>query len=102
MRSQKGFTLVEALLAIAVLGIIAAVVILNLNNFVPFTPVEDEAWCYYSELRQQPISSLNITELQFVVDYAVDKGSTIAAAIYQNQIIILKLEECSQESADED
>jgi len=97
MRSQKGVTLIEVLAAVSLLGILALIVGLNVGAVLhdpgPDIPAPGDT---YAELRGRPISSLNVTELQFVVDYAVGEGSTIAAAIYQNQIIITKLDELLQ------
>ena len=101
MRSQRGVTLIELLIVIAILAIIAAVVIPQMGNLMEWHDEGTEpptARARYIELRNRPISSLNVTELQFVVDYEVDPSNMLPdprhsrAAVYQNQIIITKLD----------
>ena len=101
MRGQKGFTVVEVLVLIAMLGVIAGVVALTAGvHLQGADPSSDNA--IYRELTSRPISSLNMTELQFVVDYAADPSNRLTnfrysvAAMYQNQIIITKLDELLQ------
>ena len=97
MRSQRGFPLIELLMVVAIMGMIILFAGLSVGRVLhdpgPDIPAPGDT---YIELRERPISSLNMTELQFVVDYAVGEGSTIAASIYQNQIIITKMDELLQ------
>ena len=100
MRGQKGFTVVELLIAIAIIVVIVAVIWLNLGEYQRRREAANNITgptAIFTELRGRPISSLNVTELQFVVDYATGRyNSPDWAAIYQNQIIIMKLDELLQ------
>ena len=95
MRGQKGFSLVELLVVIAILEVIAFVAVTNIGPYLQDVDPSSDA-AIFTELRGRPMSSLNMTELQFVVDYYISHGSTAWAAVYQNQIIIMKLDELLQ------
>ena len=99
MRGQKGFTVVELLVVLAIMGVITFIVAINVGpQLLDTDPSSDKA--IYSELRNRPISSLNVTELQIVADYLAsryrDSEAAQRATIYQNQIIITKLDELLQ------
>lgn len=104
---QKGFTLIEVIVVIAILGVITALIALNVGDF--FGRANDFATnettsntTIFEQLSLKPITSLNLTELNFMVDYCLakyranfdaaltTKWATIAS-IYQNQIIIIEL-----------
>jgi len=105
MRGQKGFTDVHLLVVLAIIGVIAAVIWLNIGEYQrrrdAVTNITGPT-AIYRELTSRPISSLNMTELQFVVDYAANPPRRLTefrysvAAMYQNQIIITKLDELLQ------
>ena len=103
MKRQKGFTLIEALVAVAILGVIFAVIALNIGNFSGRESPSNEVPAYnvtqMDELSSEPLSSLSIGELQLLADYCMwssDQGYSYEskarwvtrAAVYQNQIII--------------
>ena len=96
MRGQKGFGLIELLIVVAILGVIAFAIAMAANSYFggvePANNITDSA-AIFTELKGRHMSSLNVTELQFVVDYYINHGSTGWAAIYQNQIIILLLQQ---------
>jgi len=95
MRGQKGFSVVELLVVLAIMGVITFIVAINVGpQLLDTDPSSDKA--IYGELRSRPISSLNVTELQFMVDYQLGRYEATWAAIYQNQIIITKLDELLQ------
>lgn len=108
---NKGFTLIELLIVVAIFGIIIAVVIPNIYRFMSSSNTTsnettvNETTVYsrtlFYELFNKPITSLNLTELTFMVDYSVAKytdnvdASIFAwwatlAELYQRQIIINK------------
>lgn len=112
---QKGFTLIELLVVIAILGIIAAMVALNVGSFfgraannetaTNETVVTNET--LFWQLAIEPITSLNLTELNFMRDYCmtyaiythenglgvINEKYAALASLYQNQIIINELKE---------
>lgn len=96
---QKGFTLIELLIVIGLLGIVIAVIIINNPAFLNI--VDREATnetvvtntTIFEDLASEPISSLNLTELEFMLDYCMEHHSHTLANLYQNQIIINELKE---------
>ena len=98
---QKGFTLIELLVVIAILGIIAAMVALNVGSFFGRAANNETATnetvatneTMFWQLASEPITSLNLTELDFMLDYSMVKRFYNLANLYQNQIIINRLEE---------
>jgi len=103
MRGQRGATLIEMLVTVAFLGMIVTVITLNVvaiqnQGETDSNDMDSQSFALYRDLRGLPISSLNMTELQFVVDYSVSSGSDYWGAIYQNQIIITKLDELSEQT----
>jgi len=99
---QKGLTLIDLLIMIAILGVITAVVALNVGDFFGRDTANNETTVnqtIFEELKGQPINTLNSTALQFMVDFCLtaDPESPALdiwlgrAAVYQNQIIINEL-----------
>lgn len=98
---QKGFTIIELLTVIAILGVITAMVALNVTGFFDTSSnnttatnetIVDNA-TMFQQLSSEPITSLNLTELQFAIDYCWSQKLFTATSIYQNQTIILLLTE---------
>ena len=96
MKKSKGFTLIELLIVIAFLGIIAAIIILNISSFRANHTTGNETVTsnatIFQQLGDEPISSLNHTQLIFMTDYCLLHGHPQLALVYQNQIIILELQ----------
>jgi len=92
MKRQQGWTLIEVLVCIAILGIIAAVVILNAGSYFGCQQEPDPTLTHFNELRQQPITSLNRTDLDFMLDYCMERRWYESGRFYQNQIIINQLD----------
>ena len=101
MRGQKGIAPIEVLMTLAILGAIATVAYLGISDYTHSRELAPQT-AIYRELTSRPISSLNMTGLQFVVDYAANPPRRLTecrysvAAMYQNQIIITKLDELLQ------
>lgn len=99
---QKGFTLIKLIIVIAILGIIAAVVIPTISQYIErannSTTVHNAT--IFSQLSLEPISSLNLTDLNFMVDYCIQRHThyrksaywSTLAVVYQNQIITNQLQ----------
>ena len=100
MKDQRGSTLTEVtVVVVLILGIIAAVGVLSFSYTEPPTEMPAYNSTQIDELFSQPLSSLNVTELELLADYCMwSSGQTgyndlkvrwsIRAAVYQNQIII--------------
>lgn len=101
---QRGITLIDLLIIIAILGVIAAVVALNVGGFFGTggneTIVTNQT--IFDDLTAKPIGSLNLTELNFLVDYCIRQANSnpdtrssrwpIMTTVYQNQILINELQ----------
>ena len=104
MKKEGGFTLVEFLVVVALLGVIAAVVILNVDRAFSSVEPPSEAVPAYNvtladDLFSRPLSSLNVTELQFLADYCMWSSSgefsyeamtrwSTRATVYQLQLLL--------------
>lgn len=67
MRNHRGFSLVEMLVVIAILGIMAAIGVPNLTNFVRKSRIENQIRRIYSDLMNARAMAMNKSMTHFVV-----------------------------------
>ncbi|MBN1856838.1 MAG: type II secretion system protein [Dehalococcoidia bacterium] len=80
-RSEKGFTLIELLVVVAILGVIAAVVILNIGSFIG-SGTEEAANTEAHQVSTAAIAYMTANSLSTLDDTTVEPGQTTGVEAY--------------------